>query len=208
MYDGKLPGYPFNMHLILVQDVANRLKQDVGPCQQFDFCLSVYQVENYVAHIRGLLEERECRTSDYERDNEHLRQQLHQIGQHQGECNVNIVQCWHAFLLSRCLSRAPEQDGSNTPPFTISKTVPVNILNLLSWKELDLSLVFMLNLLPDSNLLHYFLVILSCHQCYFTVRLDEPLTGEKSLSSRESEQGAGGDVGSGGPRGDGLEQPE
>ncbi|XP_056278563.1 coiled-coil domain-containing protein 30 isoform X3 [Pseudoliparis swirei] len=41
------------------------------------------EVENYVAHIRGLLEERECRTSDYERDNEHLRQQLHQIGQHQ-----------------------------------------------------------------------------------------------------------------------------
>ncbi|TNN87744.1 Coiled-coil domain-containing protein 30 [Liparis tanakae] len=41
------------------------------------------EVENYVSHIRGLLEERECRTSDYERDNEHLRQQLHQIGQHQ-----------------------------------------------------------------------------------------------------------------------------
>ncbi|XP_034393669.1 coiled-coil domain-containing protein 30 isoform X2 [Cyclopterus lumpus] len=41
------------------------------------------EVENYVAHIRGLLEERECRTSDYERDNEHLRQELHQIGQHQ-----------------------------------------------------------------------------------------------------------------------------
>ncbi|XP_068589220.1 coiled-coil domain-containing protein 30 isoform X2 [Cebidichthys violaceus] len=40
-------------------------------------------VESYVAHIRGLLEERECLTSDYERDNDHLRQELHQIRQHQ-----------------------------------------------------------------------------------------------------------------------------
>ncbi|XP_068454029.1 coiled-coil domain-containing protein 30 isoform X2 [Clinocottus analis] len=39
------------------------------------------EVENYVAHVRGLLEERECRNSD-EKDNEHLRQELHQIRQH------------------------------------------------------------------------------------------------------------------------------
>ncbi|XP_049921851.1 coiled-coil domain-containing protein 30 isoform X2 [Epinephelus moara] len=41
------------------------------------------EVESYVAHIRGLLEERECLTSEYERDNEHLRQELHQIRQQQ-----------------------------------------------------------------------------------------------------------------------------
>ncbi|KAM6982560.1 uncharacterized protein ccdc30 isoform 2-T2 [Tautogolabrus adspersus] len=41
------------------------------------------EVESYVAHIRGLLEERECLTADYERDNEHLRQELHQIRQRQ-----------------------------------------------------------------------------------------------------------------------------
>uniref|UniRef100_UPI0037E6FF44 coiled-coil domain-containing protein 30 n=1 Tax=Semicossyphus pulcher TaxID=241346 RepID=UPI0037E6FF44 len=39
------------------------------------------EVESYVAHIRGLLEERESLTADYERDNEHLRQELHQIRQ-------------------------------------------------------------------------------------------------------------------------------
>ncbi|XP_047436995.1 coiled-coil domain-containing protein 30 isoform X2 [Mugil cephalus] len=42
------------------------------------------EVESYVAHIRGLLEERECLTADYERDNEHLRHELHQI-RHQQE---------------------------------------------------------------------------------------------------------------------------
>ncbi|KAI3357304.1 hypothetical protein L3Q82_015758 [Scortum barcoo] len=41
------------------------------------------EVESYVAHIRGLLEERECLTADYERDNEHLRQELYQIRQQQ-----------------------------------------------------------------------------------------------------------------------------
>ncbi|XP_035512389.1 coiled-coil domain-containing protein 30 isoform X4 [Morone saxatilis] len=41
------------------------------------------EVESYVAHIRGLLEERECLTADYERDNEHLRQELHQLRQQQ-----------------------------------------------------------------------------------------------------------------------------
>ncbi|XP_074537403.1 uncharacterized protein ccdc30 isoform X3 [Halichoeres trimaculatus] len=41
------------------------------------------EVESYVAHIRGLLEERECLTADYEKDNEHLRQELHQIRQQQ-----------------------------------------------------------------------------------------------------------------------------
>ncbi len=56
-----------------------------------DFCLFVHQVESYVAHIRGLLEERECLTADYERDNEHLRQELHQIRQQQGEFSANVV---------------------------------------------------------------------------------------------------------------------
>ncbi|KAM3872406.1 uncharacterized protein ccdc30 [Diretmus argenteus] len=37
------------------------------------------EVESYVEHIRGLLEERECLTADYERDNEQLRLQLQQI---------------------------------------------------------------------------------------------------------------------------------
>uniref|UniRef100_A0A3Q1IMM0 Coiled-coil domain containing 30 n=1 Tax=Anabas testudineus TaxID=64144 RepID=A0A3Q1IMM0_ANATE len=41
------------------------------------------EVESYVAHIRGLLEERECLTADYERDNELLRHDLHQIRQQQ-----------------------------------------------------------------------------------------------------------------------------
>lgn len=47
--------------------------------------IPVFQVESYVAHIRGLLEERECLTADYEKDNEHLRQELHQIRQQQGD---------------------------------------------------------------------------------------------------------------------------
>ncbi|XP_072223655.1 uncharacterized protein ccdc30 [Leuresthes tenuis] len=42
------------------------------------------EVESYVAHIRGLLEERECLTAEYERDNEDLRHELHQI-KHQQE---------------------------------------------------------------------------------------------------------------------------
>lgn len=66
---------------------------------QSQLCLFVCQVESYVAHIRGLLEERECLTSDYERDNEHLRQELHQIRQQQGDFNTNVVQCQHSFLL-------------------------------------------------------------------------------------------------------------
>ncbi|XP_041800853.1 coiled-coil domain-containing protein 30 isoform X3 [Chelmon rostratus] len=41
------------------------------------------EVESYVAHIRGLLEERECLTAEYERDNEHLRQELHHMRQQQ-----------------------------------------------------------------------------------------------------------------------------
>ncbi|XP_070823886.1 coiled-coil domain-containing protein 30 isoform X6 [Chaetodon trifascialis] len=41
------------------------------------------EVESYVAHIRGLLEERECLTAEYEKDNEHLRQELHHIRQQQ-----------------------------------------------------------------------------------------------------------------------------
>ncbi|KAM3618705.1 uncharacterized protein V6R79_023827 [Siganus canaliculatus] len=41
------------------------------------------EVESYVAHIRELLVERECLTADYERDNEQLRLELHQIRQQQ-----------------------------------------------------------------------------------------------------------------------------
>ncbi|KAK5619641.1 hypothetical protein CRENBAI_010666 [Crenichthys baileyi] len=42
------------------------------------------EVESYVAHIRTLLEERECLTAEYERDNDDLRHELHQI-KHQQE---------------------------------------------------------------------------------------------------------------------------
>uniref|UniRef100_A0A3Q2UJ91 Coiled-coil domain containing 30 n=1 Tax=Fundulus heteroclitus TaxID=8078 RepID=A0A3Q2UJ91_FUNHE len=42
------------------------------------------EVESYVAHIRALLEERECLTAEYEKDNEDLRHELHQI-RHQQE---------------------------------------------------------------------------------------------------------------------------
>ncbi|XP_054651437.1 coiled-coil domain-containing protein 30 isoform X2 [Dunckerocampus dactyliophorus] len=41
------------------------------------------EVDSYVAHIRGLLQQRECVTAGYERDNEQLRQELHQIRQQQ-----------------------------------------------------------------------------------------------------------------------------
>ncbi|XP_014904314.1 myosin-11-like isoform X3 [Poecilia latipinna] len=42
------------------------------------------EVESYVAHIRALLEECECLTAEYERDNEDLRHKLHQV-KHQQE---------------------------------------------------------------------------------------------------------------------------
>lgn len=47
----------------------------------FNYC----QVESYVAHIRGILEERECQTAEYAQENEQLRQELHHIRQQQGE---------------------------------------------------------------------------------------------------------------------------
>ncbi|XP_028266422.1 trichohyalin isoform X2 [Parambassis ranga] len=47
--------------------------------------IEMKEVESYVAHIRGLLEERENLTAEYERDNEQLRHELHQIRQQQ-EC--------------------------------------------------------------------------------------------------------------------------
>lgn len=71
----------------------NRISQLNHFCKTF-----VCQVESYVAHIRGLLEERECLTADYERDNEHLRQELHQIRQQQGEFSENEIGCWQSFL--------------------------------------------------------------------------------------------------------------
>ena len=75
-----------------------------------DFSLFVCQVESYVSHIRGLLEERESLTSEYERDNEQLREELHQIRQQQGEFSLNIVQCWHSLA-----HLTPEQYISKTP---------------------------------------------------------------------------------------------
>ncbi|MCJ8741626.1 hypothetical protein PDJAM_G00072810 [Pangasius djambal] len=43
------------------------------------------EVENYVEHIRNMLEERECLTAEYERDNEQLRAELEQIKHQQGK---------------------------------------------------------------------------------------------------------------------------
>ncbi|MEQ2203458.1 hypothetical protein XENOCAPTIV_030430, partial [Xenoophorus captivus] len=54
-------------------------------------------VESYVAHIRTLLEERECLTAEYERDNEDLRHELHQI-KHQQESVEEAV--WPAQVCS------------------------------------------------------------------------------------------------------------
>lgn len=45
----------------------------------------VIQVESYVEHIRNMLEERECLTAEYERDNEQLRAELEQIKHQQGK---------------------------------------------------------------------------------------------------------------------------
>ncbi|XP_037130391.1 coiled-coil domain-containing protein 30 isoform X2 [Syngnathus acus] len=41
------------------------------------------EVDSYVEHIRGLLQQRECITADYERDNEQLQKELHRIRQQQ-----------------------------------------------------------------------------------------------------------------------------
>ncbi|KAK2825336.1 hypothetical protein Q7C36_019263 [Tachysurus vachellii] len=43
------------------------------------------EVESYVEHIRNMLEERECLTAEYERDNEQLRAELEQIKHQQGK---------------------------------------------------------------------------------------------------------------------------
>ncbi|KAK1801761.1 hypothetical protein P4O66_022407, partial [Electrophorus voltai] len=48
------------------------------------------EVENYVEHIRNMLEERECLTAEYERDNEQLRAELTQM-KHQQECQSKEV---------------------------------------------------------------------------------------------------------------------
>ncbi|XP_053499110.1 coiled-coil domain-containing protein 30 isoform X2 [Ictalurus furcatus] len=48
------------------------------------------EVESYVEHIRNMLEERECLTAEYERDNEQLRAELEQI-KHQQECQYKEV---------------------------------------------------------------------------------------------------------------------
>lgn len=60
-------------------------------------CFFVCQLESYVAHIRGLLEERECLTADCERDNEHLRQELHHMRQQQGELASSLFQMLASF---------------------------------------------------------------------------------------------------------------
>lgn len=46
--------------------------------------IGLSQVENYVEHIRGLLEERESLTAEYEQDNEQLHADLQQIRLQQG----------------------------------------------------------------------------------------------------------------------------
>lgn len=43
------------------------------------------QVESYVEHIRSMLEERECLTAEYERDNEQLHAELEQMKHQQGK---------------------------------------------------------------------------------------------------------------------------
>lgn len=43
------------------------------------------QVENYVEHIRNLLEERESLTAEYERENDQLRAELSQMKHQLGE---------------------------------------------------------------------------------------------------------------------------
>ncbi|XP_017565576.2 coiled-coil domain-containing protein 30 isoform X2 [Pygocentrus nattereri] len=48
------------------------------------------EVENYVEHIRNMLEERECLTAEYERDSEQLRAELAQM-KHQQECQCKEV---------------------------------------------------------------------------------------------------------------------
>lgn len=59
--------------------------------QLFGILCVLLQVESYVAHIRGMLEERECLTADFERDNELLRHELHQMWQQQGELSIAVV---------------------------------------------------------------------------------------------------------------------
>lgn len=44
-----------------------------------------------MAHIRTLLEERECLTAEYERDNEELRLELHQIKHQLGEDSKLLI---------------------------------------------------------------------------------------------------------------------
>lgn len=48
------------------------------------------KVENYVEHIRNMLEERESLTAEYERDNEKLRSELALMKHQQGECFIWI----------------------------------------------------------------------------------------------------------------------
>lgn len=64
-----------------------------------DLFFFVCQVESYVAHIRGLLEEREGLTAEYERDNEHLRHELHLIRQQQGD---NSIKMWRNVGIISC----------------------------------------------------------------------------------------------------------
>ncbi len=46
-----------------------------------------FKVENYVEHIRNMLEERESLAAEYERDNEQLRAKLALMKHQQGELN-------------------------------------------------------------------------------------------------------------------------
>lgn len=53
--------------------------------------MGFFKVENYVEHIRNMLEERESLTAEYERDNEQLRAELALMKHQQGEGFILIL---------------------------------------------------------------------------------------------------------------------
>ncbi|XP_010874004.2 coiled-coil domain-containing protein 30 isoform X2 [Esox lucius] len=68
------------------------------------------EVENYVEHIRGLLEEREALTADYERDNQQLRTDLQKIQLQQDSQRKEVVEMLAQEGLGEiCLSSPSEQ---------------------------------------------------------------------------------------------------
>nr|XP_040048131.1 coiled-coil domain-containing protein 30 isoform X2 [Gasterosteus aculeatus aculeatus] len=67
------------------------------------------EVESYVAHIRGLLDQRDCATSDYERDRETLRQELLQIRQHQENQSKELAEMLAQEDLGEIASYSPSE---------------------------------------------------------------------------------------------------